>query len=168
MALLLGLHCHAELIDGRIVAVLDGDTVTLLDHSNTQHRIRLAGIDAPEKSQAFGQKSKQSLGGLVFAQDVTVETGKTDKYGRQIGKILLGGVDVNLDQVKRGLAWHYKAYAREQSQADREAYAAAEDAARKFKVGLWRDNEPVPPWEFRRLRKLPKSVTIGTDAVQPR
>lgn len=133
--------------------MLDGDTVTLLDRDKAQHRIRLAGIDAPEKSQAFGQASKQSLSDLVFAQDVTVETGKTDKYGRQVGKIIVAGVDANLEQVKRGLAWHYKAYAREQSQADRVAYAVAEDAAKASKVGLWRDAEPMPPWSFRRLSK---------------
>ena len=153
--LLCSLNCHAGLIDGRIVAVLDGDTVTLLDHDHAQHRIRLAGIDAPEKSQAFGQRSKQSLSELVFDQEVTVETGKTDRYGRQIGKILLRGVDVNLEQVKRGLAWHYKAYAREQSRSDRSAYADAEDAAKAAKAGLWRDVGAMPPWEFRRLKKSP-------------
>lgn len=133
--LLSSLNCRAGLIDGRIVAVLDGDTVTLLDHDHAQHRIRLAGIDAPEKSQAFGQRSKQSLSELVFDREVTVEIGKTDRYGRQIGKILLRGVDVNFEQVRRGMAWHYKAYAREQSAPDRIAYAAAEDAAKVATVG---------------------------------
>lgn len=155
--LLFALHCHAELIEGRIVDVLDGDTVTLLDREKTQHRIRLAGIDAPEKSQAFGQVAKKSLSGLVFARDVTVETDKTDKYGRQVGKITVAGVDANLVQVTRGLAWHYKAYGREQSPMDRQAYAAAEDAARAAKEGLWRDAAPMPPWEFRRLKKPHKS-----------
>jgi endonuclease YncB( thermonuclease family) len=151
--LLFALQCQAELVDGRIVAVYDGDTVTLLDRNKKQHRIRLAGIDAPEKSQPFGQRSRQSLADQVFSQDVTVETSKTDKYGRQVGKILVGGVDVNLEQVKRGLAWHYKAYAREQHRIDRQAYAAAEATARAVQIGLWREKEVVPPWEFRRLRK---------------
>jgi endonuclease YncB( thermonuclease family) len=144
-------------MEGRIVAVLDGDTVTLLDHDKAQHRIRLAGIDAPEKSQAFGQASKQSLSDLVFARDVTVKTGKTDLYGRLVGKIMVLGEDANLEQLKRGLVWHYKAYAREQSQADRLAYAAAEDVARAARVGLWRDADPIPPWTFRRLGKGARS-----------
>ncbi|CAM8668317.1 COG1525 Micrococcal nuclease (thermonuclease) homologs [Comamonadaceae bacterium] len=150
LALLLGVHSHAGVIEGRVIAVQDGDTVTLLDHVNVQHRIRLAGIDAPEKSQAFGQRSKQSLGELVFSREVTVNTGKTDVYGRQVGKVVLHGMDVNLEQVKRGLAWHYKAYVREQSHEDRAAYASAEDDAKAANVGLWRDPLPTPPWDFRR------------------
>lgn len=140
--------------------MLDGDTVTLLDLDMVQHRIRLAGIDAPEKSQAFGQASKQSLSDLVFAQDVMVETGKSDKYGRLVGKVTVTGVDANLEQVKRGLAWHYKAYAREQSKADRDAYAAAEDAARLGRIGLWRDITPIPPWEFRRQKKATRASDL--------
>ncbi len=155
------MNCDAEVIDGRIVTVLDGDTVTLLDRGYVQHRIRLAGIDAPEKSQAFGQRSKQSLGDLVFGQEVTIETGKTDRYGRQIGKVLLRGIDVNLEQVKRGLAWHYKAYASEQSSSDRIAYATAENDAKAAKAGLWRDAEPMPPWEFRRLTKTSKVSQVA-------
>jgi endonuclease YncB( thermonuclease family) len=131
------------------VAIADGDTVTLLDISKTQHKIRLAGIDAPEKSQPFGQRSKESLSDLVFNKEVTVETTKLDKYRREIGKVLVDGLDANLEQVKRGLAWHYKQYQQEQSAQDRESYSQAEVQARGARVGLWKDEQPVAPWEFR-------------------
>lgn len=145
--------CNAATIEGRVVSVADGDTVTVLDDTNTQHKIRLSGIDAPEKKQPFGQRSKQSLSDLVFAKAVTVETDKRDKYGREVGKVLVGGVDANLVQVQRGFAWHYKAYEREQPATDRKVYADAENEARAARRGLWAEAEPMPPWEFRHQRK---------------
>ena len=139
----------AETISGRVVGVADGDTITVLDADKTQHRIRLSGIDAPEKKQPFGQRSKQSLSDLVFSKSVAVETTKRDRYGREVGKVLIEGVDANLVQVQRGFAWHYKAYQREQSPQDRVLYSDAEAIARRDRVGLWRDDTPQPPWEFR-------------------
>ena len=149
--MLLALVCtaHAENITGRVVGVADGDTITVLDVDKVQHKIRLAGIDAPEKKQAFGNRSKESLSALAFDKTVNVETDKRDRYGRQIGKVLVNGQDVNLVQVERGMAWFYRQYQREQSPNDRGLYEAAEDAARADKRGLWRDADPMPPWEFR-------------------
>ncbi|WP_296471223.1 thermonuclease family protein [Rhodoferax sp.] len=121
-----------------------------MDDAKRQHKIRLSGIDAPEKNQAFGQRSKESLSDLVFAKTVDVETDKVDRYGRRVGKIWVNGIDANLEQIKRGMAWHYKQYAREQSKEDQREYAEAEDEAREAKRGLWKDVEPVAPWEFRR------------------
>jgi len=135
------------------VSVADGDTVTVVDSSNTQHRIRLEGIDAPEKRQAYGSKSKESLAAMIFGNEVTVVYGKTDQYGRLVGKILLDGKDINLEQVKAGMAWHYKEYEREQAPEDRELYAKAEDEAHTARRGLWWDQEPVEPSEFRREEK---------------
>jgi endonuclease YncB( thermonuclease family) len=140
---------QAATLTGRIVAVADGDTVTLLDDSNTQHKIRLSGIDAPEKKQDFGMRSKQSLSELVFDKQVKVETGKKDRYGREIGKILVHGQDANLEQVNRGLAWHYKQYARGQSATDRKLYDYAQKDASAAKRGLWASATPTPPWEYR-------------------
>ncbi|MDD2882950.1 MAG: thermonuclease family protein [Rhodoferax sp.] len=135
---------NAATITGRVVGVADGDTVTVLDASNTQHKIRLSGIDTPERKQAFGMRSKQSLSGLVFNKQVSVETDRKDRYQREVGKILLpSGQDVNLEQVSRGFAWHYKAN-------DRKLYDFAEQEARAGRRGLWGDAVPVPPWEFRR------------------
>ncbi len=140
----------AETIQGKVVRVADGDTITVLDQSKSQHKIRLAGIDAPETGMPFGQKSKEHLSGMVAGRQVTVETTKLDRYGRNVGKVLVEGLDANLAQVEAGFAWHYKAYEREQSKADRLAYSHAEDRAREVKKGLWLDKEPVPPWEWRR------------------
>lgn len=156
VCLLLALACaaHAETVTGRVVGVADGDTITVLDADKVQHKIRLAGIDAPEKKQAFGNRSKESLSGLVFDKTVNVETEKRDRYGRQIGKVLVNGQDVNLAQVERGMAWFYRQYQREQSPDDRKLYEAAEDAAKAGKRGLWRDTEPVPPWDFRHAKRL--------------
>ncbi|MDP3872373.1 MAG: thermonuclease family protein [Methyloversatilis sp.] len=116
---------HASTIVGRVVGVADGDTVTVLDSDRVQHRIRLAGIDAPEKAQAFGNRSKESLSELVFSKAVTVETDKVDRFGRAVGKVLVDGRDANLIQVERGFAWHFKAYESEQSPSDRLLYDAA-------------------------------------------
>ncbi len=151
-AMLLALACtaHAETITGRVVGVADGDTITVLDADKVQHKIRLSGIDAPEKKQAFGNRSKESLSDLAFDKTVNVETSKRDKYGRQIGKVLVNGRDVNLVQVERGMAWFYRQYQREQSPNDQRLYEAAEDAAKAEKQGLWHDADPVAPWEFRR------------------
>jgi endonuclease YncB( thermonuclease family) len=94
----------ANIIHGRVVGVSDGDSVTVIDANKTQYKIRLAGIDAPEKAQAYGQKSKQSLSDLVFGKQVDVEWSKRDRYGRTVGKLMLGGVDINLEQIKNGMA----------------------------------------------------------------
>ncbi len=145
--------CQAIILEGRVVKVADGDTITILDQDRVQHKIRLEGIDAPEKKQAFGWRSKHQLSLLVFGRWVTVETYKKDKYGRQVGKVLVQGVDANLAQIKNGLAWHYTAYANEQSMQDRTEYSDAEDVARAMQIGLWQDPQPVPPWDYRRGKK---------------
>ena len=136
-----------------MVGVADGDTVTVLDASRQQHKIRLMGIDAPEKKMPYGNRSKQSLSDLVFDRHVQVEYSKKDKYGRTVGKIIVDGMDANLAQIKAGMAWHYKQYQREQTVADRDLYAQAEVDARASKAGLWKDADPVPPWDWRRAQK---------------
>jgi endonuclease YncB( thermonuclease family) len=143
----------ASTLTGTVVGISDGDTLTLLDSAKVQHKVRLAGIDAPEKSQPFGERSKQDLARLAFQKQVTVEWSKLDRYGRVIGKVLVDGDDVCLGQVRAGLAWHYKEYEREQSPLDRERYSQAEEEARKGRRGLWRDPAPTPPWDFRRSRR---------------
>ena len=153
---LVGLVAHAGALEGRVVGVTDGDTLTVLDVDRRQHEIRLEGIDAPEKHQAFGSRAKESLSEMSFGKHVEVQTRKKDRYGRTVGKVLVDGVDVNLEQVRRGLAWHYKEYQREQSMSDRTMYGAAETEARGQRRGLWTDPEPIPPWEFRRKARSGK------------
>jgi endonuclease YncB( thermonuclease family) len=140
----------AQQLSGKVIGVKDGDTVVVLDAEKRSHDIRLAGIDAPEKAQPFGQRSKEHLSDTVFGKRVEVVGSKIDRYGRTVGKIMVGAADANLAQVRAGMAWHYKEYQREQSSADRLAYSAAEDAARSSRVGLWRDPSPTPPWDWRR------------------
>lgn len=132
------------------MAVADGDTITVLDSSDTQHRVRLAAIDAPESHQAFGEQSRQSLSGMIFGKDVRVSYQKIDQYGRIVGQVLLDDRDINLAQVKAGMAWHYKYHQNEQTPADRDVYARAEDEAHAARRGLWQDPNPVEPYQFRR------------------
>ncbi len=141
----------AETLHERVVSVADGDTITVLDSSKTQHRIRLAGIDAPERGQPFGTRSRENLAKWVFRRDVIVEWHKKDRYGRLVGVVLVDGDDVNLEQVRAGLAWWYRDYAKEQRPEDREVYELAEKAAREKKRGLWADPKPIAPWEWRRI-----------------
>lgn len=156
VALLLLCMTHSsfalDVITGRVVSIADGDTVTVLDAANQQHKIRLSGIDAPEKAQAFGNRSKQHLSDAVYGKLVEVEVYKRDRYRREVGVIRLGGLDMNLKQVEDGMAWHYTQYANEQPKADRVRYSEAEATARKQRLGLWTDRDPVPPWDFRRSR----------------
>lgn len=143
---------QAEVLVGQVVDVSDGDTITLLDTNNTRHKIRLSGIDAPEKAQPFGQASKQSLSDLISYKQVLVSWQKKDRYRRIVGKISLEDQDVCLEQIKRGMAWHYKQYQRDQTQEDRMTYALAESEARANRLGLWADDSPVAPSTFRHAK----------------
>ncbi len=149
--ILFSLNTDAKELMGRVIKVIDGDTITILDANKEQFKIRLSGIDAPEKKQAFGNVSKQSLSELVAGKVVTIDYNKRGRYGRIIGKVMLENNDINLKQIKRGLAWHYKKYESEQDVEDRSLYAQAEYLAQQNKIGLWKDNNPIPPWDFRNL-----------------
>lgn len=157
------ISASAATLVGQVVGVTDGDTVTVLDEQKQQHKVRLAGIDAPEKKQPFGQRSKESLSDAVFGKRVSVEWDKFDRYGRIVGKIVVGTQDVNLGQVEAGLAWWYQRYAAEQSVSDRRLYELAEDEARRGRLGLWSEAEPVAPWDWRKLRKalMPMTTTYS-------
>jgi endonuclease YncB( thermonuclease family) len=143
---------HGGPLAGRVVGVSDGDTITVLDYNKQQHKIRLAGIDAPEAHQPFGQKAKASLSALVFDRQVSADCGKVDRYRREVCKVIVDGIDVNLEQVKAGMAWWYRKYAKEQSPDDRATYEQAEFWAKARRLGLWADKNPTPPWEWRHPR----------------
>jgi endonuclease YncB( thermonuclease family) len=157
LCLALSAHVHAETITGRVVGVADGDTITVLDSSKGLNKIRLHQIDAPEKKQDFGQRSKQALSGLVYGKQVRVEVFDTDKYGRTVGKVWINGLDVNLEQVKRGMAWVYEKYAHDP------AYFAAERTAKIGRIGLWNQPTPTPPWVYRH----PERKTTTSPAKPP-
>jgi endonuclease YncB( thermonuclease family) len=143
-------HLQAETLKGKVISISDGDTITLLDSTQQQHKVRLSGIDAPEKNQAFGHASKKSLSDMVYDQNIVVLWEKRDRYQRILGKVLREDQDVCLEQIKRGMAWHYKKYEREQPIGDRTKYAQAEKNARVARLGLWADESPVEPSHFRR------------------
>jgi endonuclease YncB( thermonuclease family) len=140
----------AATFSGRVVSIADGDTLTILDAQHQQHKIRLQGIDAPESRQSFGKVSKHNLSSLVAGRDVTIEYLKFDRYGRAVGKVLMSGLDANLEQVRSGLAWIYTDYEDELTPSDRSLYRAAERQARALHAGLWAERNPLPPWVFRR------------------
>lgn len=147
------LPAPAAELRGRVVAVSDGDTLTVLTAGHKSERVRLAGIDAPESRQAFGTAAKRGLSALVFGAEVHVEYTKRDRYGRIVGRVLREGRDAGLAQVEAGLAWHYLRYAAEQPSGERAAYAEAERAARAARRGLWTDAAPLAPWEWRAQRR---------------
>lgn len=151
---------HAQSLTGVVVGVSDGDTITLLDQSKRQHKIRVAGIDAPERKQPFGQRSKEYLSALVYTKEVVVLGDKADRYGRTVAKIMVAKSDCTLPacprtedaglrQIQAGLAWWYRKYAKEQLPQDRARYETAEAKARANGAGLWSEPDPVPPWEWR-------------------
>ncbi len=144
----------AQSLHGKVIGVADGDTVKVLDDANATHTIRLLGIDAPEKAQAFGTRAKLSLSELAYGQTVTVKWRKRDRYGRIVGTLHnRRGDDLNLLQVQRGMAWHYADYQREQKPADRKAYAEAEAEARQRRTGLWADPHAEAPWQYRKKKR---------------
>lgn len=144
---------HAEQWQGTVVAIADGDTLTLLDGAHRTHRIRLDGIDAPERKQPYGQRARESLAALTHGRSATADCEKIDRYGRDVCRVTVDGVDVGLEQLRRGLAWHYLRYAHEQTAAARAAYSQAEIEAKREHSGLWSTRDPTPPWDFRRAAR---------------
>lgn len=148
---LIAFSSSADTLTGHIVAVLDGDTITLLDAAQRQHRIRLAAVDAPEiwhgknrPGQPFGQQSKQSLFDLAYDRNAQATCPITDRYGRQVCTVYVNNVSVNGQQVARGYAWVYRQYAPQNSPLYR-----LEALARASGIGLWQEHNPIPPWEWR-------------------
>jgi endonuclease YncB( thermonuclease family) len=129
-------------VTGTVTSITDGDTLTLL-RGTKQIRIRLVEIDAPEKSQPFGQRSRQSLAELCFRKSARVETRGHDRYGRTLGRVWCDGVDANEAQIRLGMAWVYDEYV-----TDRSLYALQQDA-RDNKRGLWSEPDARAPWAYR-------------------
>jgi endonuclease YncB( thermonuclease family) len=138
-------------VEGRVVGISDGDTITVLDSVNKQRKVRIDGIDAPEKGQAFGERSRQSLAQMAHGKDVRLECHKVDRFGREVCKVWVQPadcprcgktLDVGLAQISVGLAWWFRRYADEQSAEDRGRYGSEEDEARLRKRGPRRDTKP--------------------------
>jgi endonuclease YncB( thermonuclease family) len=147
LAVLLSSSAAFADFSGRVVGVSDGDTIKVM-HNGRAEKIRLNGIDCPEKTQPFGHKAKQFTSAMVFGKEVTVQVKDTDKYGRTVADVILpDGRSLNRELVAAGLAWWYRKYSKDESLRQLEADA---QAARR---GLWADPDPMPPWEWRHPRK---------------
>lgn len=136
----------AQTYENKVIGVSDGDTLTVL-MSGRQVKIRLAEIDAPEKRQPFGQRSKQSLSDLVYGKQVMLKQEAKDRYGRVVGRVYAGGLDVNAEQVRLGMAWVYRQHNRDKS------LLALEQEAKSTRRGLWSEPSAIPPWEYRHSGK---------------
>jgi micrococcal nuclease len=143
--LLLPLNAFSQLV-GKVVSIADGDTFTILV-DNEQIKIRLHGIDCPEKAQPFGTVARQFLSDLVFGKEVIVKQLDTDHYGRTIGMVKVNDVNINEELLKAGLAWHSKYYDKNPKWAEYETTAKAQ------RKGLWSESNPIPPWEWRKNNK---------------
>ena len=132
--------------EGKVVSVTDGDTIKVLK-AGIQVKVRLAAIDCPEKGQPYGQAARKFTAKLVAGKSVKVWPTDTDRYGRTIAFVFVGGVDLNKELLKAGLAWHYKQYSRDPE------LAKLEFEARSKKVGLWKEPDQVAPWEWRKMKR---------------
>jgi endonuclease YncB( thermonuclease family) len=135
-------------LSGRVVRVADGDTVSILDAANTQHKVRLFGIDTPERDQPFGKAARKALSQLVDEKPVGVVIVTTDSYGRKVGTLYRDGININAAMVAGGYAWWYQHYAPHERKL-----AVAQQRAREQHLGLWADPHPVPPWDWRREQR---------------
>ena len=142
-----------EIIEGKVIGIIDGDTFDLLNDSNKTYRIRMEGIDAPEKGMPFYQVSKKHLGSLCFGQRVAVQITQTESGNRKIGFTYHpSGKELSHEMIRAGLAWHFVKY-----NSDRDL-AALEQEARKERRGLWKDPHALPPWDIRKIRRSGQST----------
>lgn len=160
LLLLLNNPAWADVLDGMVTGIADGDTLYVLDAKHNSHKIRLLGIDAPERGQSFGERSKQSLASMTYRKIVSVDWQSRDIYGRILGRVRVVSAgcrqyecprnfDVNLEQVRLGLAWWNKKFADTQFPGDATTYEKAERKARNDRSGLWVEPRPMPPWRWR-------------------
>ena len=169
--LTLPLLAAAEPRDCLVVAVSDGDTITARcgePGAYEQVKVRINGIDAPEKKQPFGERAKQAMSELVYMKDVELDCYKTDRYQRSVCKVMVAPgdeltapltLDAGLAMVTLGMAWWYREYSREQTPQERGQYELAETEARAKRVGLWRDRNPVAPWDWRKAQRQSKDAS---------
>ena len=165
--MLLAPAAYAETLSGRVLSVETGDAISVEDGKKKMRKVRLSGIDAPEKGQSFARQSEQNLSRMVYGKPVTVYYRKYDRYGRIVGKVMVAApgacpavqvecpktLDAGLAQITVGLAWYHKEHAQEQSPEDGERYGFAESDARARRAGLWADPKPMSPWEWRRVKR---------------
>jgi endonuclease YncB( thermonuclease family) len=148
----------AETLMGRVVSVQDGDTLTVLT-AGRRVKVRLAGIDAPERDQPFGDQSRQNLSRMALNRTVSVAVQKIDDYGRTIGIVTVAGFNVEAEQVRRGLAWVYRQYSHDSQ------WLALEAEAKSARRGLWADANSIPPWDWRHGEKTQQAPAQSSTGV---
>ena len=151
---------HAEEFSAKVIAVLDGDTV-LIKRESGLIKIRLAEIDAPEKAQTFGETSRRSLSGMALGKQVKVASQVFDQYGRMVAHLSVDGLDLNAEQIRRGMAWEYSNF------HSNRALIALQEEARQAPRGLWAQGNPIPPWDWRKQHPSTLPVTAYPNAISP-
>ncbi|MGQ0542776.1 MAG: thermonuclease family protein [Blastocatellia bacterium] len=155
-----------SLIEGKVVYVFDGDTVSVETKDRMIYPVRIQGIDAPEESQELSKKSRKHLEELVFEKEVKVVVKRKDQADKYVGTVFLNGQDVGLKQIEGGLAWHFKQTGYEQSADARTLYEQAELRARAQRAGIWKDRTPIAPWDFR-MAKVPSATKTAETVPAP-
>lgn len=146
---------QASVIYGIVTKVSDGDTIWVRADGGQKIKVRLFAIDAPEKDQSHGQYCQRNLQSYIYKQSVKVVTNGNDQYGRVVGTVVLGGGNVNLQQIMDGCAWVYGQYAKELPDDILDVYYEAENQARENKKGLWENNDAIAPWRWRKGQRQP-------------
>ena len=159
MLFLLSTYCFAD-FTAKVINVIDGDTIDVLNDNNQKLRIRLLGIDTPEPKQHFGSESSFYLNKILNGSSVVIISSPEKNkpytlgyYKRIIGKVVMNGRDINLEMIKKGMAWHFKKYKKSQPIEDRYSYNDAENEAREKNIGLWSEDNPLPPWKWRQQNR---------------
>lgn len=147
ITVLLSALLSTDIFNGIVIGISDGDTIIVLQEDKSEIKIRLEGIDCPEKKQAYGDKAKDATASLCFKKNVRIEKTGVDRYGRTLAFVYVGDICINKELIRQGMAWHYKKY-----NSDPEL-AKCEEEARKNKVGLWKQDNPQAPWDFRHPTK---------------
>jgi endonuclease YncB( thermonuclease family) len=135
---------QGKTIEGKVVGISDGDTFKILADGNQTIKVRLHGIDAPEKKQDYGNQAQQKLSELIFSKQVQVVKKNEDRYGRLVGVVYVGGLNVNEELLRTGYAWHYHEYDKS------EQWETLQQQAMKKRSGLWQQRDPTPPWQWRK------------------
>ena len=143
-------------LSGRVTKVTDGDTITIRDSSGREHKIRFHGIDTPEMKQRYGKQAKKALSKLVSRKQVGIKVIDTDRYGRTVGVVFVDGKNINLEMVCAGHAWWYERYA-----PNNRELKSCHKRARSMGIGLWKQQTPMPPWEYRRTELSGLALKLG-------
>lgn len=147
ISILLSITLLSFTLKGKVIRASDGDTIVVLDSTNTQHRIRLDGIDCPEKGQPFGNKATLFVKNLVAGKEVVVEWKKKDRYGRILGYVFIDSTNINKELLRNGLAWHYRFFNKD------EELAELEEHAKSKKINIWSEKNPIVPYMWRKNKK---------------